>query len=293
MGTLGGHVVPGVFFVIWGGLWTWSSIWFYLSTKFNLRSKKIGVYGENNIDRKAYIPLSCIPRCPVDPIMKIGFGTICLCLELFFRDEKVGEVKPEVWKIYGDDHQLNAMIRLHHIAMEISFVLSGIVDCLSLCIRYPKRTPHIFLAIAFSVEFTAFYFHVTDDRSDFNVLAHVLLNCSIAICIFSAVLRIWQPGNILFNIGIAVGTIHQGIWFILIGVVLYGSHKWTGTMNERMFLSGFFLLQLLSIIIAMILLYTIVQFCVQYYVKKKQRSLRHETQVLLENEKSENDDSEL
>ena len=288
MGTLGGHVIPGVFFIIWGSLWTWSSIWLYISTKFNLRSRRTGPYSEDNIDRKAYIPLSCVPRLPVDPLVKLIFGGTCFLLELFFVDGNVGEIKTQVWTLYGKDHQFGSMVRLHHLAMECGYMVSAIVDLLSLCIRYPKRTPYVFLTLAFAIQFSVFYFHVNDDRSDLDILAHVLLNYSVAICLIFSLLRTWQPANVLFNTGLSVGLILQGTWFIQVGVVIYGPHKWTGTMNEKMFLSGSFLFQLLGIAVGVFLVYTIVQCCVQYYVKKKQRPLYCETQDLMT--KSENDE---
>ena len=62
---------------------------------------------------------------------------------------------------------------------------------------------------------------------------------------------------------------------------MYGPNKWEGTMNENMFLVACFVWHFMSIIIVMFILYTVMQFGVLYYLKKRNLPRSHETQKLL------------
>ena len=278
MGSLGGHVIPGVFFLLYGGWWILASIWLHVSTIYNLKNRRMG---DDNIKSKSYIPFCCVPRWPIEPVLKIVFPAMGVCMEAFFVTEENGHVKAEVWQMYDEHHQFNGLVKLHHMTMHCCFIISGIVDLLSLCIRYPKHTPQLFLALAFLVEFIVFYFHIDDDRKALDVLVHIFLIFSIACCLMFSLLRMWQATNVLINAGLAVGLTLQGTWLIEIGIVVYGPDKWEGTMNENMFLVACFVWHFMSIIIFMFILYTIMKFAALYYLKKRNLPHSHETQDLL------------
>ena len=277
MGSLGGHVITGVFFLIYGSWWILASIWLHISAKFNLKSRRIG---DDNINSKSYIPFCCAPRWPVEPVLKIFFSTMGVCMEAFFVTEKNGHVKAEVWQMYDEHHQFNGLVKLHHITMNCCFIISGIVDLLSLCNQYPKRTSQLFLALAFLVEFIVLYFHIDDNRHALDILVHIFLIFSVTCCLMFSLLRMWQTTNILINSGLAVGLTLQGTWLIEIGIVVYAK-KWKGTMNENMFLVACFVWHFMSIIIVMFILYTIMQIGVLYYLKKRRLTHYHETQDLM------------
>ena len=208
MDGLAGHVIIGVFFLFYGGWWILTSIWLHISTKYNLKNRRMG---DDNIKSKSYIPICCAPHWPIEPVLKIVFPAMGVCIDAFFAVKvSTGHVVFEVWQMYDEHHQFNGLVRLHHMTMYCCFIISGIVDLLSLCIHYPKRTPQLFLALAFLVEFIVFYFHIDDDRRALDVLVHIFLIFSIVCCLMFSLLRMWQATNVLINIGLAVGLTLQG-----------------------------------------------------------------------------------
>ena len=269
MSSLVGHLLIGVIFLVYGGWWIFASIWLNIREKFNLTRRVKDI----NIDHKSFIPFFCAPRWPIEPILKIILPAFAVCASIFFTGDADGHFKPEVWHIYNEHHKFNKMVSLHHMTMYSCFLLSGVIDLLSLCGRYLKHVPQIFFALAFLVESMVFYFHITidNDRGPLERLTHTLLIYSIVACLVFALLRLWQTTNIIINAGLAVSLTLQGTWFIEIGTVL----KWNGTTNENMFLVATFIWHFMLILVVFVLLYSAVHLGVKYYIKRRTQQLPH------------------
>ena len=275
MGSLPGHLVDGALLFTYGVWWLLLSVCHHVRGKYNLKSE------DESLKYKSYIPFLGAPTWPIESVLKILFPILGIFVEVFFTDDGNGHVKAHVWHMYNEKHQFNKLVKLHHITMYCCFIVSGIADILSMCIRFPKHTQQIFFVLAFFVQFVVFYFHISIDesRESIDVLAHTFLLFSIVACAVFALLRIWLAKKILINMGLAVSLTLQGTWFVQTGAVL----KWSGTMNENMFLVACFVWHMMSIIVAYFLIYVLLQLCLQCYInRKRQRSSSDfEAQTLL------------
>ena len=285
MGSLPGHLVDGIFLFTYGVWWLLFSLWLHFKGKYSLKSRSTE---DESLKYKSYIPFLGAPKWPIEPVLKIVFPVLGILIEVFFTADENGHVKTQVWQMYNGQHQFNKLVKLHHITIYCSFIVSGIADLFSLCIRFPKHTQQIFFVFAFFTEFVVFYFHISidDSRESLDVLAHTFLLFSIAACVMFALLRIWLANKILINMGLAIGLTLQGTWFVQTGAVL----KWSGTMNESMFLVACFVWHLMSISVVYFIIYALLQLCVQCYINRKRElsSNGFEAQTLLTK-----DDSEL
>ena len=83
MDSLAVHVITGVFFLLYGSWWIMTSIWFHISTIYNLKNKTIG---DDNIKSKSYILFWCVPHWKIEPVLKIVFPAMGVCMEAFLCD---------------------------------------------------------------------------------------------------------------------------------------------------------------------------------------------------------------
>lgn len=274
MGSLGGHVIPAIFFLVYGIWWSIATVWVYLSDKYNLKNK--GVYDKGNLMRKSYIPVPYLPRWPIEPVLKIIFPAMGIIMEVFFaahwnKDHTHQRIVAGVWSMYKDDGSFAVLVKLHHITMHCCFIVSGIVDLCSLCINYPKRLTRLLLTLAFLVEFFVFYYHTQgdQDRSQVEVLLHELLLVSIGMCAVFTGLRLWRVKDELINGGLAIGLTLQGTWLIEIGVVVFGPNKWNDEHNNYMFLVACFVWHFMAILMGLLLMLSCTEYAVHCYVKRR------------------------
>ncbi len=252
MGTLVGHVIPGCFFILYGTFWCANFLWYHLKSKANLKSssdarsrKEKHMHSastsffefkrDHDFSRKSWIPFSCT-RIPIEPFFKILFPALGILVETFFdyRPNSNGDnhVVLSVYRIWDSDGGMKDMGRLHHITMYTGFMLSGVVDILTLCVKLPHQTSMLFLSLAFTVEGFLFYLH-TMGRDALNVEVHNLLTCVILASIIFSVLRIFAATNLVVNLGLGSSILLQGTWFIQAGFFLYGGYFEVGNSGER------------------------------------------------------------
>ena len=243
MGSLAGHVLPGVIFLIYGINWLVLSIITHLkhstrqqkSSKLKRESASFFKYKhDHGLSRKSYIPLPFSPRIPVEPIIKIILPSVGIVAEFFF-DVVDGRLVATTYSAFRKDGTFGGQGKLHHITMYSAFLLSGVLDLVSLCVKLPKHTTQLFLSIAFWVEGILFYFH-TGGRADFNVEIHFTLTVVIFFCAVVSMLRMVQTTNLFINISLAFGILLQGTWFIQAGVALFppSGKAWVqGTHTEH------------------------------------------------------------
>lgn len=251
MGSFAGHVFPGSLFLAYGLWWAFVSMWTHLKigsgsqkqsrTKNKKDTTNPAVVSffeykrDHCLSRKSWLPQPFLPRIPLEPILKILLPVAGVIVEAFMDVRKVDGHPKIVWnvyKIYTEDGDLADLGKLQHITMYSAFLLSGIIDVLSLVIKFPHHTSQIFAAIAFWIEGILFYFH-TQCRTELDVQIHFILTTVIFACAITAMLRIIQATNFLTNIAFTFGLILQGTWFIQVGYSLYppSGKKWDEGSN--------------------------------------------------------------
>ena len=238
MGSLAGHAVPGAFFIIYGALWIMNCVWYHLRSKSSQKSsgdsrtKKeksasssfFEFKRDYDLSRKSWIPLACT-RLPVEPFLKIVLSALGLIVEVFF-DYRTGDDGKRhlvmfMYSIWDSKGEMNDTSKLHHITMYGSFMLSGMMDVVCMCVKLPRQTSMMFLSIAFTVEGLLFYLH-TMGRDMLNIEIHSLLVYAIFACVAFSVLRIFSATNIVINLGLGSSILLQGTWFVQAGYILFG-----------------------------------------------------------------------
>ena len=298
MGSLGGHVVPGVFFVIYGIAWLILSYWlhFTLPTKpssnstnghsDNKSSNKAGSRNQRSLSnpsysdykreieltRKSYIPIPICRSVPLEPIIKGILSFLGILVEAFF-DVVDGKLVFSVVHFHDNETgRFGGMSKLQHITMYTMFLVSAIVDLSASFIRLPRATTKIFFAVAFSIEALLFWFHAaTENKSELEYKMHLLLILSILSCTLFSSLRMLSPANLLINSGLSFGMLLQGFWFVAVGVVLYGqSVPWDVHDHYNvMFVVAMFAWIILIIMFVMVIVYIAMMSCFKASIKYK------------------------
>lgn len=247
MGNLAGHVLPGSFFIAYGALWCINFLWCYFKTKSAIRlsgesrkkkekplhsvSPSFFEYKRDyDLSRKSWIPCA-ITRIPIEPLFKILLPILGIICETFFdyRSDNGGKkhVVITVISIRDSSGELSEISKLHHITMYGGFLLSGVVDMLTLCVRLPRQTSMLFLTLAFAVEGLLFYHH-TIGQDALNIEIHCLLTYSIFACAVFSLLRIFSATNVVVNLCLGSSILLQGTWFVQAGYFLFG-----GFLDEK------------------------------------------------------------
>lgn len=219
MGSFAGHAVPGSFFLLYGIWWIFISYWHYFYTRpSSSRMSKAKVKKENELNRRSTLPTPCCPKIPLESLGKIALSFCGILVETLFN-WKDGVVLDPI-KLNSDED----FSRMQHTTMYSFFLLSGIVDMCIYCVRIPKNSTKLFLALAFFIEGMLFYFH-TEHRDKLNQRAHLVLTLSIFGCTICAAARMYISDSLLLNAGLGFFITLQGTWFYQVAVVLYGKHK--------------------------------------------------------------------
>ena len=297
MGNLAGHVIPGSFFVLYGVLWCMNFIWYHHKTKPVQKDSKGGGGGEfrkkkerqsqsasssffelrrqHDLTHKSWIPITWT-RIPIEPLMKILLPMLGIIVETFFDDTHDEEKRHLVFSVYSlkdSNGVLNDIGKLHHITMYGGFVLSGIVDLLSICVKFPKQTSMLFLTLAFGVEALLFCLH-TLGRDTLNIEVHFLLLLSILSCVVFTFLRNFYATNIIVNLGVGNSILLQGVWFIQAGYFLFGgfireSSSTSDVTNQElrhrylMFIAACFAWNLFAIAVGNLVLWVAMSACLR------------------------------
>ena len=226
-------VHAGTFYLIWGLWWMLMSFWAHIKEPQADQHPEFGfAHGKKDpFTRKSWIPQPCYPRIPLEPIIKILLPSLGIFVETFLdmQPDAFGHYRLIVftYRVEYDEssEQYVNLNRLYHISLYLAFVISGVVDLLSLLLNLPSRTSQLFLCFALYCQSLLFYMHIGGRRL-FNIRVHqLLLVFVIATAIFST-LRLFNPRNLLINSGLAGGMILQGTNLIQAGSLLYGGRKW-------------------------------------------------------------------
>lgn len=234
MGSLGGHVVPGCFFLVFGLAWAVMAFWtgFKLQSRSKKAKKPDGASSyssykhDHRLSRKSWIPQPCCQRIPVEPILKILLPLMGVIVEEFFEFQPVPGNTDQIHLVVFvytpvKNGQFMGEGKLQHIIMYSVFLVSGVIDLLTLCVRLPPRTSQLFLTLAFLAEGLLFYFHVGSEDRGLSTSVHQIITAITFACMFFSALRMLRAANLFVNSGLAFSIILQGSWFIQAGYLLF------------------------------------------------------------------------
>lgn len=280
MGSLAGHALPGSFFLLHGLIWAILSMWMQLTSKVSKKNKKEATTKssffeyrrEHRLARKSWIPLPCCPRIPVEPIIKVVLPFIGILVEAFL-DYFHGKLGFFVYHITQSGGRLNDMAKFHHIIMYGSFLVSGIVDIISLVVKLPRQASQIFFSLAFWVEWMLFYSH-SDSNNSLNVSFHFLLNLTILLCVIITALRIFYFSHFLINVGVAFSIMLQGTWFIQVGMSLYPPNgtnalKISDPHRATMYVYAIFTVHVLLLALSFLVLWGVLACCARAITSRR------------------------
>ena len=225
MGTFAGHAYIGIFLCIGGLLWCFLAIQTHLITS-NKRKGKKSKFASNDIPvgseelfERSWLPLSCCPNFPFEPMIKIILPFIAIIIETLIENNH-HRYSFSIFHVYDNEGKLRDQGRLHHITMHIAFIISGTVDILTMFIKFPRHTSKLFLSLAFAIEFILIYLH-TAGRSEINIEAHSILEFTIFMCLIFSLLRIASSLSIVINLGFGSCIFLQGTWMFQVGYFLF------------------------------------------------------------------------
>jgi hypothetical protein len=236
MGTLGGHILPGSFFIIFGIWWSFITAIRFTVSKNKSPFKKNSLIGYKGT---ATMPCICLPSkrmrtAPIESILKIFFGSVGLLGEVITGISYSESPKPDLSNMNMMSHthehlhrrDLNSNVpslpvksiqiaynNLQHITMYSIFILGAIVEVLIYQkFNLPARLDYILGIIAFTIEAFIFYSH-SKGHEGLEMHVHTLLVFAIFGCIVMAVLETYKPNEIMFTYGRTMFTILQGKHF--------------------------------------------------------------------------------
>ena len=252
-----------------------STYWIHFTQKKNVKSSPRGSNGRQSsllrifdhdpndpLSRKSWIPQAFLKKVPIEPLAKTIFPALGILVELFmdFRfSKKDGRshfmlVHYTVEFVGGRFLDLN---RFYHISLYSSFMLSGIIDLLSICIELPRAVSQLFLCFALYSESLLFSFHV-HGRNPFNTSVHLLLLIFVIASAVFATVRLFNPRNLFINAGFSCCMILQGTHLIQAGWILYGGIQWDYEWHENLkFICALSVWQLLGVSSFMVITFII------------------------------------
>ncbi|KAJ8299781.1 hypothetical protein KUTeg_023841 [Tegillarca granosa] len=217
MGNFGGHALPGAFFLLFGVWWTIQIlIQYYSCLKHNVKFISQGMF-----------PCSCfcgrLKKWPIQPCMVIFFTTVGLSLEIYT----------------GISHgKFDAPGNAQHATMFFFFGLTAFINLLAYFkIAMPKDLDYVMGAIAFTIEWVLFRFHL-HGRTPLDVLLHTLLMYVIGANILSIFIELKYRDQVLAPLLRSYLVILQGTWFWQVGFILYNpnpdAEKWDEESHRQM-----------------------------------------------------------
>ncbi|KAJ4793956.1 transmembrane epididymal protein (DUF716) [Rhynchospora pubera] len=201
MGTLVGHVLPGLgFFLI--GLW-------HLYNHIKLYSLR----------PKAYVALSWFPTLKhrhLELKVILGGSLIFIVAELF-----IGPAKHQPFDLDGTI-PTNHLHNFEHAMIALTFfVYASLALCFDLIKMKMRRSmTQILAGIAFAQEYLMFYVHSTDHMG-IEGQYHWLLRLVIMCCLATTLIGIALPKSFLISFVRSASLMFQGIWCIVMGIMIW------------------------------------------------------------------------
>ena len=223
MGSFSGHLLPGLFFVVFGLRWTYAifSEYYYLMAKHKrVKSEKDNQEkGNNNYSKNGLSATRFQCRCffPV-------FG--CETFEAWFTviSAVVGVFGEFVTAFKGG--KFTHIGNIQHMLMYLAFGLWGLSFLMSshemsrekplrrkLCQFLPPGIEYFTLMMSLFIEGSLFYYHL-HGRSPLDVHVHQLLILCIFLSLIAVVTETLHRHEVLSAVFRAYASLLQGSWFI-------------------------------------------------------------------------------
>ena len=175
MGSYPGHVLPGVFFIVFG-LWWWFNIVIiiaqaqarFMRQKLSIRRTKNCGEFELEFESTTWckVPVLCLKRFPPEPFLKVIAATVGIIAEL---------TKGE-WSLINKAGHFSHLNNFSHATMFGIFLLSAIVEILRFynILFLPAASDHALSSMSFFLVGELFYFHI-EGRSELDQKLHIVL----------------------------------------------------------------------------------------------------------------------
>ncbi|KAJ7299192.1 hypothetical protein O6H91_Y284600 [Diphasiastrum complanatum] len=204
MGTLVGHVAPGVGFALIG-------LWHLLNTIRN--------YAQSpwDFESRSWFPTKAKGKLKYMELYLIMFGSsLSIAAELFICPEQHQPLAPD-WSI-PSEHLNN----FEHSSISLFFLLYATIALCASCLRMqvPSGLLHVLAAFAFSQELLLFHLH-SADHMGLEGQYHWLLQLVVFVCLCCTLLEIAVPHSFLVALIRSMALLFQGWWFIQMGLVLW------------------------------------------------------------------------
>lgn len=236
MGSLGGHLLPGAFFALFGIWWSFITAMRFVNATMNKKAGKNVAYRGSITMPVIFCASKRLRRAPIESWLKVILGGIGLAGEVitgihWYADPVVSN-PATVEQTGGHDHahmhkrdaghehnlQPDVAVKTfhfeyvnsQHITMYSAFIIGAIVEIMEYHrFQMPKQLPYALGIIAFGIEGFLFANHL-HSRHALDIHVHVLLVYSIYGCVIFSILETYNKNEIIFAYGRVLFTILQG-----------------------------------------------------------------------------------
>lgn len=261
MGTLEGHLVPGVMMIGLGFWWSIiTAIRFILSNKKSpFKKNSTNGYRGSVTMPCLFLPCAGLRRAPIESLVKLILMSIGIIGEAYtgykthwhpksFYEPHTStgsSVDHMAHHHHNHEHKRSVVNDLttttepeeliktwsfeydnaQHITVYFVFLMGSIVEILMhYRFNLPARFEHLFGCIAFGIEAFVFSNHL-HGRTAMDIKLHTFFVYSIYGCFISSLFETAWPKQIIFTYGRILFTILQGTWFWQVGFILYPPSK--------------------------------------------------------------------
>lgn len=216
-GAFLGHIVPGLFFAIWGTWWLIALFDTYLTAMamatHRSSSPSAGQFSSKPWYRVFFGPL-WLRRMPLEPLLKVFLPGMGILGELWLGHESWRTLIAPDGKFVVEN--INDW---QHSAMYFAFCLSGIIDLVGFYSQLPDTTEHAFLSLAFLTQGILLVFHLKGPAIE--VMVHLILVLQIFATFISMVLEGFNRSSIVIASLRPLLTLLQGIWWIQTAFIMF------------------------------------------------------------------------
>ena len=210
MGTLIGHVAPGVGFMLIG-------LWHLLNT-----IKAYGRQGDRDFVSRPWFPAAPPghPRRRAELYLIISGSLLSIASELFIFPHQHHPFVSRAALSIPAQHLNN----FEHSTISLFLLMYASVAVLEdrgvLNLNLAGGFVHSLGSLAFAVELLLFHLH-SADHMGLEGHYHWLLQLIVSACLVFTLVEIHTPRSFLASLGRATSIVFQGIWFIQMGLVLW------------------------------------------------------------------------
>ena len=268
MGSLRGHLLPGVMFIVISVWWFIGEILRKDHRNYSGRGRRVYSSRATNRGSKASVqPVwytvggGRLSKIPVEPILKVVFAIMGVIAELLIsREMALFDENGEFISKHLDNYA--------HSLMYGFFGLSGVVDLVIWypLLQLPPKFDYFVMSLAFWFEGFLFFFHL-HGRDELNVRLHTILYIVVFVTAAIFLLAVISDQFINHMVFLKAYLLSlQGSWFFQAGFVLFGPNPWKNSPSNVEFLGIVFAFHALTwFVIHLICHITCYRCCIEKY----------------------------